>query len=213
MYTISSAVDSLESSAASPPQQIQQIAPDDNDLQSVVSQSEFYNDDPMDATNFDPTQPEVIHLNIQELVKNFRPFAPPPPPVAIDAAEKTSRRAPRKSVPKQKSFSAVLTIIEKTNADGHKTYETRTCSIREVPAPVNHKVIPTVESPPSMRQPFLNHMRERQRRWEEFRRENARGKVWRLISVKRQRRLKMKKHKYKKLMRRTRNMRRKLDKL
>lgn len=35
----------------------------------------------------------------------------------------------------------------------------------------------------------------------------------RLISVKRQRRLKMKKHKYKKLMRKTRNLRRKLDRL
>jgi hypothetical protein len=33
------------------------------------------------------------------------------------------------------------------------------------------------------------------------------------ISVKRQRKLKMKKHKYKKLMRRTRNLRRKLGKL
>ena len=32
-----------------------------------------------------------------------------------------------------------------------------------------------------------------------------------LISVKRQRKLKMKKHKYKKLMKRTRNLRRKLD--
>ena len=37
--------------------------------------------------------------------------------------------------------------------------------------------------------------------------------VWRCISTKRQRKLKMKKHKYKKLMRRTRNLRRKLDKL
>lgn len=34
-----------------------------------------------------------------------------------------------------------------------------------------------------------------------------------LISVKRQRKIKMKKHKYKKLMRRTRNLRRKLGKL
>lgn len=33
------------------------------------------------------------------------------------------------------------------------------------------------------------------------------------ISVKRQRKLKMKKHKYKKLMRRTRNLRRKLGKI
>lgn len=41
--------------------------------------------------------------------------------------------------------------------------------------------------------------------------EEAEAGVWQLISVKRQRKLKMKKHKYKKLMRRTKNLRRKLD--
>lgn len=67
--------------------------------------------------------------------------------------------------------------------------------------------------PPQPRQPFLNHMRERQQRWEEYReRSGIPPPVWRAISVKRQRRLKMKKHKYKKLMRRTRTLRRKLDK-
>lgn len=213
MYTISSAVDSLESSAASPPQQIQQIAPEDTDLHSVISQPEYYNDDAMDATRYDPSQPEVIHLNIQELVKNFRPFAPPPPPVAEDAIEESSRQASRKRLPTQKSFSAVLTIIERTNADGRKTYETRTCSIREDPGPIEDTGSPVVENPPSIRQPFLNHMRERQRRWEEFRREKAGGEAWRLISVRRQRKLKMKKHKYKKLMRKTRNLRRRLDRV
>lgn len=37
--------------------------------------------------------------------------------------------------------------------------------------------------------------------------------TWRLISVKRQRKLKMKKHKYKKLLKRTKNIRRRLDRL
>lgn len=211
MYTISSAVDSLESSAASPPQQFQQMDSADNDLEATVSQNALYNDDSMETTSFDPMQPEVIHVNIQELVKNFRPFAPPPPPVALDTVEKTPRPAPRKRLPKEKSFYAVLTIVEKTYPDGHKTYETSTCSIREDPIPVDNKATPAVENAPSVRQPFLNHMRERQRRWEESRREKAGGEAWRLISVMRQRKLKMKKHKYKKLMRRTRNLRRKLD--
>ena len=213
MYTISSAVDSLESSAASPPHQIQQIAPEDTDFQSVISEPEYYTNDAMDATRYDPSQPEVIHLNIQELVKNFRPFAPPPPPVAQDAVEKSSRQASRKRPPTQKSFTAVLTIIERMNADGRKTYETRTCSIREDPESVDDPGSPAIENPPSIRQPFLNHMRERQRRWEEFRRERAGEEGWRLISVRRQRKLKMKKHKYKKLMRKTRNLRRKLDRI
>ena len=37
--------------------------------------------------------------------------------------------------------------------------------------------------------------------------------TWQLISVKRQRKLKMKKHKYKKLLKRTKNIRRRLDRL
>ncbi|KAL8665206.1 MAG: hypothetical protein Q9202_002428 [Teloschistes flavicans] len=60
------------------------------------------------------------------------------------------------------------------------------------------------------KQPFLERMRQRQRVWEDGLREEK-GGVWRLISVKRQRKLKMKKHKYKKLMRKTRNLRRRLD--
>jgi hypothetical protein len=211
MYTISSAVDSLESSAASPAEQFQQMASEDTDLHSAISQTS-YNDDPTDAQSFDPDQPEVLHLNIQELVKNFRPFLPPPPPVAMDAAEKHSGQASRKHVAKQKSFSAVLTIVEKTDVNGRKRYETRACSIREDPPPVVPQEAPAIENHPRVRQPFLHHMRERQRRWEEFQREKGGKVVWYLISVKRQRRLKMKKHKYKKLMRRTRNLRRKLDK-
>jgi hypothetical protein len=123
MYTISSAVDGLESSAASPPKEFQQMVSEDVDLHSAVSQAVSYNDDldPNEGKPFHPRQPEVIHLNIQELVKNFRPFAPPPAPVAMDPSEKkTGRRASSKAIPKQKSFSAVLTIIEKTHADGQK---------------------------------------------------------------------------------------------
>lgn len=211
MYTISSAVNSLESSAASPAEKFQQMASEGTNLHSAISQVS-YNDNPTDVERFDPDQPEVIHLNIQELVKNFRPFLPPPPPVAMDVAEKRSRQASRKRVPKQKSFSAVLTIVERTDINGRKTYETSACSIREDPPLIVTKEAPAIESPPCVRQPFLNYMRERQRRWEEFQREKGGKVVWYMISVKRQRKLKMKKHKYKKLMRRTRTLRRKLNK-
>ena len=54
---------------------------------------------------------------------------------------------------------------------------------------------------PAPRQPFLNRLRKRQE------------EVMHAISVRRQRKLKMKKHKYKKLMRRTRNLRRRLDRI
>jgi len=58
----------------------------------------------------------------------------------------------------------------------------------------------------------------RQGKWQDYReRRGVKSPVRKpnmlLISVKRQRKLKMKKHKYKKLMKRTRNLRRKLGKL
>ncbi|KAI4198577.1 MAG: hypothetical protein LQ346_002730 [Caloplaca aetnensis] len=59
-------------------------------------------------------------------------------------------------------------------------------------------------------QPFLERMRKRQQVWEDGMTEKKR-QIWQAISVKRQRKLKMKKHKYKKLMRKTRNLRRRLD--
>lgn len=60
------------------------------------------------------------------------------------------------------------------------------------------------------RQPFLERMRKRQQVWEDGM-TGKKKQIWRAISVKRQRKLKMKKHKYKKLMRKTRNLRRRLD--
>ena len=60
------------------------------------------------------------------------------------------------------------------------------------------------------RQPFRQRMWLRQQESAQRRQEKDGGML--LISVKRQRKLKMKKHKYKKLMRRTRNLRRRLGK-
>lgn len=59
-------------------------------------------------------------------------------------------------------------------------------------------------------------MVEQQKQFGEFRDPQVRCNEiggYQTLSVKRQRKLKMKKHKYKKLMRRTRNLRRKLDRL
>ena len=73
--------------------------------------------------------------------------------------------------------------------------------------PTNLLVREVDEPFPAPRQPFLERMRVRQEEWEESR-EEAHRLIWRAISVKRQRRAKIKKHKYKKLMRRTRTLRR-----
>ena len=227
IYTLSSAVNALEGTTAqghvpkhqhSISQQSQNPTPEEVDLRTAVTQASNSNAETTNPTYLDGQASPSIQINIQELAKSFRPFVPPPPPVPMGSEAEHKREVaatqqhPTASAPKQKSYSTVLTILENTHADGRKTYETRTSPIREGPAPTSPQQEGVSEAPTPHRQPFLERMRIRQERWDESR-EEARNSVWRAISVKRQRKLKMKKHKYKKLMRRTRNLRRKLDRL
>jgi hypothetical protein len=98
--------------------------------------------------------------------------------------------------PQHRTYTAVLTIEESTDEHGEVTYMAHS-------SPLVQKDPPAVPS----RYHFLERMNIRQERYRERKGENG---MW-AISVKRQRKLKMKKHKYKKLMRRTRNLRRRLD--
>jgi hypothetical protein len=84
--------------------------------------------------------------------------------------------------------TTILTLSESTDENGEVVYEAHYTRV----------------TPSSS--PFLSRMKARQ---EQYR--IQRGEDMYAISVKRQRKLKMKKHKYKKLMRRTRNLRRRLD--
>ncbi|OBT56552.1 hypothetical protein VE04_04413 [Pseudogymnoascus sp. 24MN13] len=74
-------------------------------------------------------------------------------------------------------------------------------------AQANRTYTATLTIEESTSRPSRDRMRERRLRYVE---ERAGGEMF-ALSVKRQRKLKMKKHKYKKLMRRTRNLRRRLD--
>lgn len=102
----------------------------------------------------------------------------------------------------KKTYTTVLTILESTHPNGSKTYSARTSPMVSEDLNAN-----TASSPSQL--PFLERMRARQEQWDDYRRSKGLG-LW-AISVKRQRRLKMKKHKYKKLMRKTRNLRRRLE--
>lgn len=95
-------------------------------------------------------------------------------------------------------YTTTLTITESTSPSGEATFAASASPIvaREV------------------KQPFLERLQARQEQLETVWNRRARDQgpglsrtMW-AISVKRQRKLKMKKHKYKKLMRRTRNLRR-----
>lgn len=189
IYTLSSAVQTLENAAHHQQYALSEI----EDLRHAIA------------------EPEAIHLDgvpavsIEEFVKRLRPFHPPPPPVPADeakAAESMRNKANRET--SSQSYTTVVTIRESTHADGHKTYEAHASPFvrnEDMEAPgvldAEHAVIEEPQDS-SSGSTYIERLR--------------RNRVMHAISVKRQRKLKMKKHKYKKLMRKTRTLRRRLDK-
>jgi hypothetical protein len=162
----------------------------------------------------------VPRLSVDQMLSRFIPFSPPPPPVPFDQAtaesETTSTEASpevsreQPSIVAKKAWSATVVVTESTDSTGHQTYSTSTTPLKEAELPSAE----TAEMEEiQIRQPFLDRMRQRDSEYTRYRDDRS-GRVrsdMHLISVKRQRRLKMKKHKYKKLMKRTRLLRRKLD--
>ena len=164
-------------------------------------------------------------VTLDEYVSRFRPYVPPPPPEPMETDEARAKRSysskrrrtevkAAEYAPRQTSYKTTILVTESVHANGQKTYTASTSPLEEVPSPTSTGVVePAPKQRIEIRQPFLQRMQIRQRKLNLFREERGRavrGKML-LISVKRQRKLKMKKHKYKKLMKRTRNLRRKLD--
>ena len=206
--TISSAVSTLEA----PPQSPQARSYDgatDEDFRTAIASVSISNGVYPDTVNHldgDPNFPS-LDLTGQLLSAKYTPFTPPPAPTPINNATNImiSSTEESSSATPQKTYSTILTILEATYPNGSKTYTARTSPI--VSRDVADQLDGAVRSTSPM---FLERMRIRQERWEDYRR--SRGDMIWAISVKRQRRLKMKKHKYKKLMRRTRNLRRRMEK-
>ncbi|KAL8776707.1 MAG: hypothetical protein Q9213_008166 [Squamulea squamosa] len=211
IYTVSSAVDSIENAIYGQQQR------DTSGPKSSSSNNEI--------THLDG-EPQHITLDIHELSKNFRPFVAPPAPVAFDDSKSVTLK--RNKTIKERTFSTTLTITEQAHPSGQRTYQAYVSPMREDQPSPTAQPLPSstaplqggspyqdVEvidiTPPIGRQPFRERMRNRQQAWEDGLNGQKR-QIWRAISVKRQRKLKMKKHKYKKLMRKTRNLRRRLDK-
>ena len=189
------------------------MTPEEIDLRTAITQASSSN--AQAPHNLDPPAKSFV-INIQDLAKNFRPYSPPPPPVPLgalkEAAGDLSRAEKRPRPAERKSYKTTLTIYEDTHVDGRRTYETYSSPIVIEPTPPeNEKEFLPWTHPRG--QQFLGRMRERQMKYEDRIDERLGNNVWHLISVKRQRRLKMKKHKYKKLMKRTKNLRRRLDRL
>lgn len=128
------------------------------------------------------------------LSPNHQPFHPPPPPTPMSTAESLAAgaEAAEAQESQHRTYTAVLTIEESTDPNGQVTYLTHSTPLEE-----------RVAQPTK----FRERMYHRQERYWEQMEENSMV----ALSVKRIRKLKMKKHKYKKFMKRTRNLRRKLD--
>ncbi|PSN66137.1 hypothetical protein BS50DRAFT_588900 [Corynespora cassiicola Philippines] len=157
---------------------------------------------------------EVHHLDgapeatLDDMMRRLLPFNPPPVPQPFDQAaasetasnelaDDTSAAATPVS---RRMWRTEVLVAESTFASGKRTYSATTAPMIEIEAPAgeNGQEVEDVV----IRQPFLERMRQRQLK---------KRPSMQAISVKRQRKLKMKKHKYKKLMKRTRLERRKLD--
>ncbi|CCF32953.1 hypothetical protein CH063_00893 [Colletotrichum higginsianum] len=137
-----------------------------------------------------------VYVQLNSMAGQFVPFRPPPAPEAMGATDAHAESAIEDSLdetPHHRVYKAMFTIEETTDADG------------QVQVLAHSPKIMQDEVPRS----FLERMALRQMRFDE-----AQGHdTMQAISVKRQRKLKMKKKKYKKLMKRTRNLRRKLDRI
>ncbi|OQO09879.1 hypothetical protein B0A48_04233 [Cryoendolithus antarcticus] len=208
------------------------------DLQWEVLQESSSNPD--SARHLDSPPQSPSSANFDDLVAHFRPFHPPPPPQPIPSTPATLKksrsaaRAAKASQPRRpKIFRTTLDVTETKSADGQLSY-----TVTHTPLlPVSSHT--AAQSPPAFYTPsasflqrpntltYVQRLRTKQRDSSQLiavaRRDAnplravrkapgvGRRVQMRLISVKRQRKLKMKKHKYKKLMKRTRNLRRRLE--
>lgn len=137
-----------------------------------------------------------VYVQLNAMAGQFVPFRPPPPPQqegVTEAHAESSIEVVLEETPHHRVYKAMFTIEETTNADGQVQVLAHSPKVMSEAAPRS----------------FLERMALRQMRFDE-----AQGHdTMHAISVKRQRKLKMKKKKYKKLMKRTRNLRRKLDRI
>ena len=212
IFTLGNVVDNLEQASSG--------GEDSNNLQWHVLQASESN-----STNGKHLDGIPLNIPADKIVAQFQPFRPPPAPQPFDdhfTAEQVKpkkknveRKVRRAKTPK--SWSTTIIVTEYTNPDdGSNTYSVSSTPITRLSNHQNMEIgEPAKGSHMPVEQPFLQRMWIRGQKWEDFkrrRRETEQSSMM-LISVKRQRKLKMKKHKYKKLMRRTRNLRRRLGKI
>ncbi|KAL7620431.1 hypothetical protein AAE478_009426 [Parahypoxylon ruwenzoriense] len=139
-----------------------------------------------------------VYVQLNAMSGQFLPFRPPPLPQPENAAAvaETAPEEVAEELPQHRVYKAMFTLEETTDEDGQVRIVAHSPQLlEEAPTP----------------RTFLERMAQRHIRLREEVR--GQGQDMLAISVRRQRKLKMKKKKYKKLMKRTRNARRKLDRV
>lgn len=178
----------------------------------------------LDLRHPDGTETSV-YLQLDSMAGQFLPYRPPPLPQSSEAGAVTTRRgggSESARLSEENSNSAITRAAaedaETDEADAMprmRTYKAILTIEETVDATGQYKVVahsPELVEEGSLPRTFLERMALRQAQYEDARRRLAdEGRTMLALSVRRQRKLKMKKKKYKKLMRRTRNERRKLQ--
>ncbi|KAG8159878.1 hypothetical protein KVR01_010515 [Diaporthe batatas] len=166
--------------------------------------------------------PEVaVSVQVNSMSGSFLPFCPPPLPqphsaTATGASEGKGPAAAASEEDQQtqtRVYRAVFTIEESTDAQGDVKILAHSPELIDEPQQEGSGGAWAPAAAPEPRT-FLERMALRQMRYEDSReqQQHVRDSSILAISVKRQRKLKMKKKKYKKLQKRLRHEKRKLDK-
>jgi Mitochondrial domain of unknown function (DUF1713) len=183
--------------------------------------------------------PNGVKLAIQQIARQFRPFNPPPVPqpisdaqieakaaeqaAAAEEAEEEQARQLEQQIERQDTTQGPRHLVINVHDRARERQANRffTPHTTRIEQPLYPQLLAEIEEGVDGRtryDPNASIMnpepRRRVGRIRQGPQEKSvrRGKKMYAISVRRQRKLKMKKHKFKKLMRRTRTLRRKLDK-
>lgn len=232
IYTLHTAIESLDAKQHGVSNASGWMSDEEEGLRwEILNESDDGQPKHLDSTSTTPVRAKTL----EELVATFKPFRPPPPPQAFHEAPKDTRKriaiasptlaTENASSPKQESYETSIRVTVTTSSSGQKSYAATSSPIVRLPdllSAASTSIAPPPSHQPIIRQPFAHRQRARMILYiDNMRRKlSERGMGERraekfvemlLISVKRQRKLKMKKHKYKKLMKRTRNLRRRQD--
>jgi len=185
--------------------------------------AENSNQEPMIQVD-SPTSKQYSRANIPEsipiakLFDEHRPFVPPPVPQSIG---RRGRRTTRETGAKGSSdrsiqWKTTIVLTEHTLPSGQKSYSASGSPLERMPT-TTPTALPAIEfqepeSIPMTMVEFEESITRGRIRWRRNKDQNINAPMV-ALSVKRQRKTKMKKKKFKKLMKRTRNLRRKLGKL